>query len=501
MVKLKQGFDCERYLRLQSENINKRIEMFGNKLYLEFGGKLFDDYNAARTLPGFTADSKVRMLATLADKTEVILTINSSDIDAGKTRGDTGITYAAEVLRLADMFTQSGICVSGVVITRFSGSAPARRFAAHLRSLGINVYKHYHIPDYPTNISLILSGRGFGKNEYIKTTKPLVVVTAPGPGSGKMAVCLSQLYQENLRETRAGFAKFETFPIWNLPLNHSVNLAYEAATVDLNDVVMIDPFHLESYGVTAVNYNRDIEVFPILNAVFKRIWGASPYKSPTDMGVNMAGFCITDDAVCAAASKQEIIRRYYNISCDIIAGRGGKQAIAKMELLMNKAGVTPRDRSVVVKATEKSAQSGTPAVAIELPQGGVITGKTSSLLGASAAALLNALKFLAAIDDSVRLISPTDIEPIQRLKVGFLGGKNPRLHTDEVLIALSINSNKSETARAVFEQLPLLKGAEVHSSVILSPVDINVFKNLGMNITCEARYESKDFYHKTGGFA
>lgn len=490
------GFDSDKYLRLQSTHIKKRIEQFGNKLYLEFGGKLFDDYHASRVLPGFQADSKVRMLATMADKTEIVLVINSSDIDKSKARGDIGITYDSDILRLADAFTNSGLYVGSVVITQYSGQKSTKQFAAHLRSLGINVYKHYHIPDYPTNVSHILSSQGFGKNEYIKTTKPLVVVTAPGPGSGKMATCLSQLYHENLKGIRAGYAKFETFPIWNLPLNHPVNLAYEAATVDLDDVNMIDPFHLEAYGVSTVNYNRDIEVFPVLNAAFKKIWGENPYKSPTDMGVNMVGNCIIDDELCSFASKQEIIRRFYDLSCNIKTGNGNKASLMKMELLMNKADITPGDRPVIAKAMVKSANSGTPAVAIMLPDKSFVTGKTSSLLGASAAALLNALKALAGIDDDEHLISPEDIEPIQKLKVGFLGNKNPRLHTDEVLIALSINSNKSKSAAAVFEQLPNLCGSEVHSTVILSQVDINVFKNLGMNVTCEAVYEDKSLYHK-----
>lgn len=490
------GFDSERYLHLQSTYIKKRIEQFGNKLYLEFGGKLFDDFHASRVLPGFEADSKVRMLATMADKTEIVLVINSSDIDNCKERGDIGITYDSDVLRLADAFRQRGLYVGSVVITQYSGEKSSKQFAAHLRSLGISVYKHYHIQDYPTNISHILSNHGFGKNEYIKTTKPLVVVTAPGPGSGKMATCLSQLYHENLRGVRAGYAKFETFPIWNLPLNHPVNLAYESATVDLDDVNMIDPFHLDAYGVTAVNYNRDIEVFPVLNAVFKRIWDENPYKSPTDMGVNMVGNCIIDDDICQSASKQEIIRRFYDLSCNIKTGNGSKASLMKMELLMNKSDTTPDDRPVISAAIKKAALSGTPSVAIMLPDKSFVTGKTSSLLGASSAALLNALKVLAGIDDDERLIQPEDIEPIQKLKVGFLGNKNPRLHTDEVLIALSICSNKSKSAAAVFEQLPKLQNSEVHSTVILSQVDINVFKNLGMNVTCEAQYENKRLYHK-----
>ncbi|MDR1689899.1 MAG: DUF1846 domain-containing protein [Clostridiales bacterium] len=490
------GFDSRKYLNLQTTYIKERIEKFGNKLYLEFGGKLFDDFHAQRVLPGFEADFKVRMLATMADKTEIVLVINSADIDTGKARGDSGITYDEELLRLADAFTGIGLYVGSVVITRYSGEKPTKQFAAHLRSLGMNVYRHYHINDYPTNANHVLSSQGFGKNEYIKTEKPLVVVTAPGPGSGKMATCLSQLYHENLKGVRAGYAKFETFPIWNLPINHPLNLAYESATVDLDDVNMIDPFHLEHYGETAVSYNRDIEGFTVLNAAFKKIWGESPYNSPTDMGVNMIGYCIKDDSACVYASKQEIIRRFYNISCDILTGRGNKSALTKMELLMSKADTSSADRPVIAKAKEKSLHCGTPAVAIMLPDKSFVTGKTSSLLGASAAALLNALKVLAGIDDEHELISPEDIVPIQKLKVGFLGNKNPRLHTDEVLIALSINSNEDKAAKAVFEQLPKLKNSEVHSTVMLSTVDINVFKNLGMNVTCEAKYENNSLYHK-----
>lgn len=493
----KTGFDNEKYLQLQSEYIIKRLNQFGDKLYLEFGGKLFDDFHASRVLPGFEPDSKVRLLSALADKAEIILVINAADIEQSKIRSDHGITYDADILRLADALKECGLYVSSVVINQYSGQESSNSFKAYLNNLGINVYMHYYIPEYPTNIPLILSDEGYGKNEYIETTKPLVIVTAPGAGSGKMAVCLSQLYHECKKNVKAGYAKFETFPIWNLPLNHPVNLAYEAATVDLNDVNMIDPFHLDAYGVSTVNYNRDIEIFPILNTIFDKIWGGqNPYKSPTDMGVNMAGKCILDDGVCRDASKQEIIRRYYNSQCDVHIGKAQKNAVLKLELLMKKADTISDARPVIKRALDKADESGTPSVAIELTDGTIISGRTSSLLGASSAALLNALKVLAGIHDSVSLISPIVIEPIQKLKTGFLGNENPRLHMDEVLIALSICAATNPMAELVLKQLPKLKNCEAHSTVILSQVDINVFKNLGINITCEPKYQTKRFYHK-----
>ncbi|MDL2302168.1 DUF1846 domain-containing protein [Lachnospiraceae bacterium OttesenSCG-928-D06] len=490
------GFDSQNYLKMQSEFINDRIKLFGNKLYLEFGGKLFDDYHAARVLPGFEADSKIRMLSTLSDKTEIILVINCMDIEKNRIRGDIGITYDADVLRLIDAFQSRDLYVSGVVITHYSEHPATAQFKEYLEQRGIRVYKHYYIEDYPTNMDKVLCEDGFGKNDFIETTRPLVVITAPGPGSGKMATCLSQLYHENLRGNRAGYAKYETFPVWNLPLNHPVNLAYEAATVDLNDVNMIDPFHLDAYNVTAINYNRDIEVFPILNEVITRIIGENPYKSPTDMGVNMAGNCIIDDEVCRFSSNQEIIRRYYTTQVDLKSGKGNSTQGKKMELLMNKAGLSPLDRPTVSYALDKSKSENTPSVAIELPDGRFVTGKTSSLLGASSAALLNALKVLANIHDDIRLISPVIIEPIQQLKTSFLGNKNPRLHTDEVLIALSICAATNPMAELVMEQLQNLKNSEVHSSVILSEVDLDVFKSLGMNVTTEPVFESNKLYHK-----
>ena len=490
------GFDNEKYLQIQSEHITERINQFGNKLYMEFGGKLFDDFHASRVLPGFEPDSKIRMLCELADKAEIIFVINAVDIEQGRFRGDHGITYDTELLRLIDAFKERNLYIGSVVINKYSGQPSSDILKEHLNRLGIKVYIHYHIPEYPFNIPLVLSDDGYGKNDYIETTRPLVVVTAPGAASGKMTVCLSQLYHEHERGVQAGYAKFETFPIWNLPLNHPVNLAYEAATVDSSDVNMIDPFHLDSYNISTVNYNRDVEIFPVLNTIFTKIWGTSPYKSPTDMGVNMAGSCIFDDDVCKEASKQEIIRRYYNTQCDVQIGRAEKNSTIKLELLMNKIGISAKDRPVVQHALDKAEKSNSPSVAIELTDGTIITGRTSPLLGSSSAALLNALKVLAGIQDEVRLISPIVIEPIQKLKTGFLGNENPRLHMDEALIALAICAATNPMAELVLKQLPKLQNCEAHSTVILSQVDINVFKNLGVSITCEPKYQSNRFYHK-----
>ena len=492
------GFDNEKYLQLQSEKILERIGMFENKLYLEFGGKLFDDYHASRVLPGFMPDTKVRLLKTLSDKAEIVIVVNASNIDSSKAIGDSGISYNDDVLRLIDEFRISGLFVGSVVISQYHGQPAADRFKEYLESRGVTVYVTHYIPesDYPSNLQLILSEKGYGNNDYIETSRPLVVVTAPGPGSGKMATCMSQLYHESKRGIKAGYAKFETFPLWNRPLKHMINLAYESATADLNDVNMIDPFHLEAYSVQAVNYNRDIEVFPILNAVFTRIWGESPYRSPTDMGVNMVGFCITDEEICTEASRQEIIRRYFNLQLDYAKGNIQKSAVSKLELLMKNASLSPSDRAPVLPALEKSDKTESPCVALSLPDGTLITGKTSPLLGASSAALLNALKYLAGIDDRVPLISPVVIEPIQKLKVGYLGNENPRLHTDEVLIALSICAATNPTAGLVLEQLPNLMNSEAHSSVILSQVDIMVMRQLGINITCEPVYQNKRLYHR-----
>ena len=493
------GFDNEKYIELQSGKIRERIDKFGGKLYLEFGGKLFDDYHASRVLPGFKPDSKLKMLLALREQAEIIIAICACDIEKNKVRGDLGITYDLDVLRLIDAFRVAGLYVGSVVLTQYASQPAAKAFRQRLKELGVKTYRHYPIEGYPNNTEKIVSQEGYGRNEYIQTSRSLVVVTAPGPGSGKMAVCLSQLYHENLRGVKAGYAKFETFPIWNLPLKHPVNIAYEAATVDLNDVNMIDPFHLETYGETVVNYNRDIEIFPVLNAIFKQIYGTSPYSSPTDMGVNMAGNCIVDDEVCRSASNQEIIRRYYQTLCDGRKGLLGEDAediSYKAELLMRTANLSPEDRPVVAAAKEKADRTGAPAAAMELADGRIVTGKTSSLLGASSALLLNALKALAGIDDDVHLISPTIIEPIQKLKIEHLGNRNPRLHTDEVLIALSICAATDERAARAMEALAELAGCEVHSSVILSQVDSDVFKKLGTNLTCEPVYQTKKLYHK-----
>ena len=489
------GFDNDKYLDMQSKHIRERIGEFGGKLYLEFGGKLFDDYHASRVLPGFHPDSKITMLKQLKDQTEIVIAIKAGDIEKNKVRGDIGITYDMDLLRLIDAFTNNGLYVGSVVLTQFKEQPSAIAYEKKLKALGLKVYRHYPIPGYPSDIPLIVSDEGFGKNDYIETTRPLVVVTAPGPGSGKMATCLSQLYHEQKRGVKAGYAKFETFPIWNIPLNHPVNLAYEAATADLNDVNMIDPFHLEAYEKTVVNYNRDVEVFPVLRAMFEKISGTSPYQSPTDMGVNMAGYCITDDEATRTAANQEIIRRYYQALCDRRKGDASDSIIQKLELLMKKAGLSPADRPVVAAANIRAEETGGPAAAMELPDGTIITGKTPTLLGASSALILNALKTLAGIDDSAKLISPQVIEPIMELKVKYLQNHNPLLHIDEILIALSIAAVSDQTAAAAYAELPKLKGLEVHSSVILSQVDVGVFRKLGMNLTCEPKYQSKKLFH------
>lgn len=493
---VKTGFDNDKYLRMQSEKIRQRISAFGGKLYLEFGGKLFDDYHASRVLPGFKPDSKINMLTQLKEYAEIVIVINAADIEKNKARSDLGITYDLDVLRLIDAFRGYGLYVGSVCLTQYAGQPSAAAYQKKLESLGMKVYRHYPIPGYPSNIPLIVSDEGYGRNDYIETSRSLVVITAPGPGSGKMATCLSQLYHEYKRGIQAGYAKYETFPIWNIPLKHPVNLAYEAATADLNDVNMIDPFHLEAYGQTTINYNRDVEVFPVLRAMFEKIMGECPYKSPTDMGVNMAGYGIIDDEAVRDASKQEIIRRYYNTLCQKRKGNADDEQILKLELLMKQAELTAEDRPVISAAKVKAEATGEPAAAIELPDGRIITGRTSELLGATSAMLLNALKALAGIDDTVQLISPTIIEPIQELKISHLHNKNPRLHTDEVLIALSICAASDNTARQAVEQLKNLHGSEVHSSVILSQIDMNVLRKLGINLTCEPCYESQKLYHQ-----
>ncbi|MGN1369833.1 MAG: DUF1846 domain-containing protein [Aristaeellaceae bacterium] len=490
------GFDHDKYTAMQSEHILNRIAKFGGKLYLELGGKLFDDTHASRVLPGFRPDSKISMLLNLKDQAELVIVISADDIEKNKIRGDLGITYDADVLRLIDAFRGIGMYVGSVVLTRWREQRTAVMFKKQLESLGIAVYKHYNIEGYPYNVKHIVSDEGFGANEYVETSRPLVLVTAPGPGSGKMAVCLSQLYQEHQRGIQAGYAKFETFPIWNLSLKHPVNVAYEAATVDLDDHNMIDPFHLEAYGKTTVNYNRDIEIFPVLNAVFERIYGSSPYASPTDMGVNMVGNCISDDAVCREAAHQEIIRRYYAARCALRKGSGTEAEVEKLEMLLQKCGLSDDDRPVIAAARSRAEETGEPALAMQLPDGRIITGKTSKLLGPSAALLLNALKAIAGQEKSLHLISPHVIEPIQSLKCDYLGNHNPRLHTDEVLLALSICAATDERAAIAMKQLPLLRSCEVHSTVILSPVDRNTFKRLGVNLTCDPQYQSHQLYHK-----
>ena len=484
---MKIGFDNDKYLKMQSEHIRERIGKFGGKLYLEFGGKLFDDYHASRVLPGFEPDSKLRLLKELSDQAEIVFAISAKDIEKNKIRGDLGITYDSDVIRLIGTYREQGLFVGSVVITQFSGQESALLFKNRLENLGISVYIHYNIPGYPSNIPLIVSENGYGKNDYIETSHPLVIVTAPGPGSGKMAVCLSQLYQEHQRGIEAGYAKFETFPIWNLPLKHPVNLAYEAATADLNDVNMIDPYHLEAYGVTTVNYNRDVEIFPVLNTIFEKIYGSSPYKSPTDMGVNMAGNCICDDEACREASRQEIIRRYYAALNALLKGDASEKEAEKIELLMNNAGVSVKDRKVVDAANKRAEETGHTAAAIELPDGTILTGKTSDLMGACSALLIKALKHLAGIDEDVLLITPNVIRPIQKLKVDYLGSRNPRLHMEEVLIALSSSSESNPLADLALRQLPHLSGSQVHTSRMLSAADEKTFQKLGVMLTSEAK--------------
>ena len=492
----KKGFDNDKYISLQTENIRKRVSQIGGKLYLEFGGKLFDDYHASRVLPGFMPDSKIRMLLEMKDDAEIIIAISANAIEQSKRRSDSGITYDQEVIRLIDAFRGIGMYVGSVVVTMYNGQPAAEKFTNKLTELGVKVFHHYPIPDYPSNVAKIISDEGFGKNDYIETTRPVVVVTAPGPGSGKMATCLSQIYLEHKRGINAGYAKFETFPVWNLPLKHPVNVAYEAATADLKDVNMIDPYHLAAYGKTAINYNRDIEIFPVLQAMFAQIYGESPYKSPTDMGVNMAGYCITDDEAVCEASKQEIVRRYYAALCDVKNGVATQDEVLKLELLMNTLEISPDIRPCVKAALEKSeATEGQPAVAIELEDGRIVTGKTSKLLGASSAAILNALKAIGGINDIYDLISPMIIEPIRKLKIENMGNHNPRLHTDEVLIALSICALTDSRAKLAMEQLPKLRDCEAHSTVILSQVDRNVFHKLGIKLTCEPAYQTKKLYH------
>ncbi|MBP5344964.1 MAG: DUF1846 domain-containing protein [Bacteroidales bacterium] len=482
---MKIGFDNEKYLRIQSEHIKERIAQFGNKLYLELGGKLFDDHHASRVLPGFQPDSKLRMLKQLSSSAEIVIVISATDIEKNKVRQDLGITYDEDVLRLRSEFQQRGFLVGSVVITHYNGQSSADAYRKRLERMGIKTYYHYTIDGYPNNVALIDSEEGFGKNDYVETQRPLVIVTAPGPGSGKMAVCLSQLYNEYKRGVVAGYAKFETFPIWSIPLNHPINIAYEAATADLGDINMIDPFHMEAYGKLAINYNRDIEIFPVLNALFEGIYGKSPYKSPTDMGVNMAGFCICDDDVCCEASKQEIIRRYYTALNHMAEGEGNEAEVQKIKLLFQQAKITTDDRKCTVAAKNRRDETGVDCSAIELHDGTIITASSSPLLGTAASLLLNATKYLAGIEHDLKLIPQDLIEPIQKTKVDYLGGKNPRLHTDEVLVALSVLSKHDENCRRALSQLPELRGCQVHTTVMVSEVDRGIFKKLGIGLTCD----------------
>ncbi len=493
---MKKGFDNQKYLTMQSEHIRDRIAKFDNKLYLEFGGKLFDDFHASRVLPGFEPDSKLQMLLQLKDQAEVVIVISAEDIENNKIRGDHGITYDLDVLRLIDAFTEAGLYVGSVCLTKYNSQPLADLFRKKLDSMGIRSYRHYKIPGYPHDIAGIVSDLGYGRNDYIETERPLVVITAPGPGSGKMATCLSQLYHEHKRGVKAGYAKFETFPIWNLPLKHPVNVAYEAATADLSDVNMIDPFHLEAYGKTTVNYNRDIEIFPVLNALFEHVWGSSPYHSPTDMGVNMAGMCITDDEACCQASMAEILRRYYTTRCAFMQGHANPTEADKIKLLMKQLNITDATRPVIEAARFKAEVTGQPATAIELPNGEIVTGKTTELLGPSAAVILNALKRLAGIDKHVHLIPPQVIEPVQELKCKYLGNHNPRLHSDEVLVALSVSAATDANAAKALSMLPELKRCEAHSTVIVPAVDNNTFRRLGLNLTCDPAYHTHKLYHK-----
>ena len=490
------GFDHERYTRMQSERIIERIQEFGGKLYLELGGKLFDDFHASRVLPGFQPDSKVQMLLKLKEQEEILVVVNADDIEKSKVRGDLGITYDADALRLIDAFRGIGLYVGSVVLTRFAGQQAAINFEQRLNAQGVRTYRHYPIEGYPTDVEHIVSDEGFGRNEYVETSRPLVLVTAPGPGSGKMATCLSQLYQENRRGIKAGYAKFETFPIWNLPLKHPVNVAYEAATADLSDVNMIDHYHLEAYGETTVNYNRDIEIFPVLNALFEHVWGKSPYRSPTDMGVNMVGYCITDDQACQEAARKEIVRRYYAARCAYLQGHAQKEEAEKIRILMKQLNLDDGIRPVIAAARARAQETEQPALAIELPDGEIVTGKTTDLLGPSAAAILNAVKKLGGIEKKVHLIPPEVIEPVQELKCKYLGNHNPRLHSDEVLVALSVSAASDPNAALALSMLPRLKNCEAHSTVILSAVDDNTFRRLGLTLTCDPAYQTHKLFHR-----
>ncbi len=493
---MRTGFDNDKYISLQAEHIRERIELFGGKLYLEFGGKLFDDYHASRVLPGFAPDTKIRMLQSLVDDVEIVIVINANDIERSKVRGDLGITYAEDVLRLMDTFRGMGFMVGSVVITRYTGQPDADAFRKRLTSMGITSYLHYPIAGYPSDLDHIVSDEGYGKNDYIETSRPLVVVTAPGPGSGKMATCLSQLYHESKRGVTAGYAKYETFPIWNLPLTHPVNIAYEAATADLDDDNIIDPFHLEAYGETTVNYNRDVEIYPVLKAMMERISGESPYRSPTDMGVNMAGMAISDDEACRDAAKMEIVRRYFQTAVEVRRSGQGERDLEKIEILMSQAGVTPNYSPARSAALLKEEMTGAPAGAMVLPDGSVVTGKTGNLLGAASALLMNALKGVSGVDDELYVISDDVLEPICHLKTEHLKSQNPRLHSDETLLALSISSVNDPMAERLVDNIDKLRGCDAFFSVIISATDEKLYRTLGINICCEPKYESHRYYHK-----
>ena len=486
------GFDREKYIELQSKHIHARREEIGGKLYLEMGGKLFDDMHASRVLPGFTPDNKIAMLERLKEDVEILICINAKDISRQKVRADLGILYEDDLLRLVDVFRSRGFLVENIVMTQLEeGNSQAEAFIDKAERLGLKVARHRVIPGYPTNTDLIVSEEGLGRNEFAETSRDLVVVTAPGPGSGKLATALSQVYHEHQRGNNAGYAKFETFPIWNLPLEHPVNLAYEAATVDLNDSNIIDHFHLSAHGESTVNYNRDVEAFPLLRTLLEKLTGTTPYQSPTDMGVNMAGFCITDDAVCRAAAQQEIIRRYFKAQVEEARAGLGTEQSERAAVIMAKAGIKVEDRPVVAPARQRAEETGEPASAMQLHDGTIITGRTAPLLGCSAAMLLNALKHLAGIDDDIHLLSPESIEPIQTLKTKHLGSKNPRLHTDEVLIALSVSAAKDDNARKALEQIKELAGCDVHTTTILGSVDEGIFRNLGVLVTSDPVFARK----------
>ena len=491
------GFDSARYISMQSQHIDERRKEIGGKLYLEMGGKLFDDYHASRVLPGFTPDNKISMLERLRDEMEIVIAINAKDLSRQKIRADLGIPYEQDVLRLVDVFRERGFLVENIVLTQMEDDNHiAQLFKERLERSGLKVARHRTIPGYPSNTELIVSEEGFGRNDYVETTRNLVVVTAPGPGSGKLATCLSQIYHEYQRGIKAGYAKFETFPVWNLPLDHPVNLAYEAATADLDDVNMIDPFHLQAYGKQAVNYNRDVEVFPLLRSLLEQLAGACPYQSPTDMGVNMAGFCISDDLVCQEAAKQEVVRRYYHALANEAATQSDPSESHRIAMTMAKLGITKDYRLVVRPALNLEAETGAPAAAMQLSDGRIVTGKTSPLLGCCSAMLLNALKLLAGIDEEVQLLAPSSIKPIQTLKVDHLGALNPRLHTDEVLIALSVSADTDENARKALEELTHLRDCEVHTTTILGSVDTQIFRNLGLQVTSEPVYARKTLFKK-----